>query len=143
MHKNDLFNLEVGVMRNLNQRNSIGVLYFGGYENSGQSGFRIRYRRWLRKRLSISLSPGLLKSSNHLTVNSRLLTGELNLNYHDLIIFSYRLDKIKTKDIPSIGRKRASRTQHFVGIKTGSYFGLGGAVIAGVGFLIVASSIEN
>lgn len=112
-----LFNLDIGVMRNLDQQNSIGVLIFIGYEFNEQHGLRVRYRRWLWENISVSLSPGLVMPTNLL--QSPALSGELNFSFHDFLIFSYRMDKLKT----TLGRV-SSHTQHYIGVKTNSYVAL-------------------
>lgn len=136
---------EVGIMRNLNQQNSIGALLFVGFEPE-KRGIRIRYRRWLRNRISINLSPGLLITNHVFLIESPTLTGELNLNYHDLIIFSYRLDRLKYNQAIFSGFQGDSKTQHYMGVKTASKTAAvvggttGAVVLILLGLLVAACS---
>ena len=59
------------------------------------------------------------------------------------MIISYRLDKLRTNEVPNIGLKKVSGIQHLVGIKTGSYVGLTGAVIAGAGILLFIAAVAG
>ena len=103
----NLFVWEGGVMLNINQQNAIGASLWVGRVSYGQrqrDGYRIRYHRWLRNRLSIDLSSGGV-----LLFANPKFTGELNLNYDDLLILSLRRHKLFIGGI-----------EHYIGLKVGS-----------------------
>lgn len=56
-HKN---NIELGVMRNLDERSAVGMSVFTGVEDRPHRGVAVRYRRWLNSGVSVDLAPGVM-----------------------------------------------------------------------------------
>ncbi len=78
--------VELGQMFNLDRRSAVGgALYLGSDEEWSRFGLKPRYRRWLGRRTSLELAPGVLIAGEHNALEPEYpgFTGHLGVNLAD------------------------------------------------------------
>jgi len=126
-----MYSYELGLMFNRSTPHAIGgALFFDydDYENNLQRhniqvGIRPRYRRWLVRKLSLDIAPGLILTGSK--IENPVFSGEVMVNISDLGALTFRLDM------------RNRRAIVYSGIKFCSYPGL----VVGIAGPIIAAAI--
>ena len=106
-------NSDIGVMFNLSRRSALGgsIIHQLSADVSGL-GVKLRYRYWLNSSFSLDIAPGILLWGDWAPAP----TGQVSLNYKDLIGVFAQIDSQHSPDI--------RRTPFSVGVKFGRYLGI-------------------
>lgn len=144
--------VDVGWMGNVGRRSAVGTSAFwesGTYHNRG--GVRLRYRRWLKSRLSLELSPGVVLAGND-TYDPPGYIGQAALNVGDLmsVVVEGEHERFNSpywywngsSTVPSPAQ-HASNTTLRVGLRAGSYLGAGSMFLAGIALVAVAAAFSG
>jgi hypothetical protein len=99
---NTVLVLDVGRMRNLSPRHSVGGSVFLATDDEyARLGFRPRYRRWLTRTIGIDLAPGLfwsLDGNEFRSSHSPLgFVGEVSLSLGDWIALTGQMEVVGTE----------------------------------------------
>jgi hypothetical protein len=138
--------IDLGWMKNVGQRSAVGVSGFwesGSDHNRG--GVRLRYRRWLDDHLSLELSPGIVTGGND-TYNPPGFIGQVAINAGDLMsvvlegeVDQYASNGSSSSAFPGATQYRSDTTFR-LGLRGGSYVGVGVSLLAGIGLAAIAAS---
>ena len=131
---------DIGWMKNVSQRDALGVSVFGGPEfgfDQVQYGARGRYRRWLGERSSMDVSAGVVLGTTA-DIGKPGFSGVIDFTLSDLFLVSFGLDYANTEACaleesmaqPSCGERHDTRS--YLGVGLGSKLGLVGYGVAGI-----------
>ena len=142
------FSFDLGWMKNISENSAVG---FSGYALAGDPtsrlGLRARYRRWLSRRTSIDVSPGVLLGGEDSAIEydpPGFVLGA-TLNAGDLVAFTVDAEYARNLDLvhdtlPLVWEKRTDVSWR-AGGKLGSGLGLLGA--AGLVGLVLAIGLSG
>jgi hypothetical protein len=143
--------LDFGGMKNIGRRNALGATAFwesGSDHNRG--GIRIRYRRWLGGRTSLDLSPAIVVDGNDTFIGPGFI-GQAAFNAGDLmsVVVEGETDRYEYTPYYYTGTtirygapEVRSDTTLRVGLRGGSYIGMGATLVAAALMAAIASSFH-
>jgi hypothetical protein len=126
--REQILNWELGLMRNLTPKHSLGGSLFISYSKDAEiyAGPKLRYRYWLNRAFSLDAGAGPIWRLNYVE-SGTWLSAQVGLSYHDLAHFFLQFDFFEDT-IASAGIK--------IGRLPGAILGVAAAGIAGVRFLV-------
>ena len=141
---------DLGLMRNLNTHYAIGLSHimavnFGG-EDGFYGGFKLRLRRWLNKKSSIEVSPGLLIWGRNIggMFERPGLAGSIDFRWREAMGISLYVEYLQAKNWDSTGGEFGSteRTDNDLGVYFGGRFGsIPGLIANGAGLASLGVAI--
>jgi hypothetical protein len=137
---------DVGWMKNLSQRNAVGVTGSAIVGDATRLGIRPRYRRWLSKGTSLDVSPGILLSGEDPGIDyvaPGFVLGA-SLNEGDLVALTLETEYARYREYqyPSLSYQDRSDWTLRGGAKLGSGLGLaGGAAFVALIVVVIASGL--
>jgi hypothetical protein len=126
--REQLFSWELGLMRNLAPRHSLGGTLFISYSKDAEiyAGPKLRYRYWLNPKLCLEAGAGPTWRLNYIQ-SGTWLSAQVGLNYRDLAHFFVQFDFFEDA-IASAGIK--------IGRLPGAILGAAAGCIAGLRYFI-------
>lgn len=144
---------DLGAMANVGRHSAVGAsAFWESGSNFNRGGVRLRYRRWLGPRTSIELSPGVVFDGND-TYDAPGFVGQVGLNAGDFISLVLEAEHDRYIVTPytydyTVGyvpgpAQHTSGTTLRLGLRGGSYVGVGAGLLAGIGIAAIASSFNG
>lgn len=141
---------ELGRMANRDERTALGwTVHLGADDNGTRLGARVRARRWLGRRTSLELAPGVVAaaSDNILDVRIPGLTAQGSLNLADVGALVVQVELLRyTVGEPFRERVRPRGAEGvdvawYVGARAGSHAGLAATSALAVVFIVAMSTM--
>jgi hypothetical protein len=120
--------IDLGIMRNISKRYALGATHLLGVDSElkFRSGLKPRLRRWLGKKMSIDLSPGIILWDTRDDFTTPGFTGSIDLNIKEWFALSVMFEYMRSRQEEHSTYYRGSENDAglYFGMKTGSYSGL-------------------
>jgi hypothetical protein len=136
---------ELGRMRNITSNSAVGGSIYGSALQGDLFGIKGRYRRWLGRKTSLDISPGILLGGSFEDADFSFpgFVGSVTIHYADWagVTLQFQTLKYQMQDELVQVTNNGTETDLYIGARLGSYAGLAYAAIAAIG-LALARNID-